>query len=475
MSEESRKAKTSAHRSRRKTVCFYLLLLLAAALILGGAYALRALYFRPKLAAYERTNPAAAASAVFRDLFAPRDGTGPDWDRVVSLSGMDENPLFPSDQVSAALRDRYDGRKFHYTYQQISQAEPKIKVDVYASGDFVGDLTIERALGDDGEISGWRATEAHFAVEGDCDVTVRVRDDHRVAVNGVPLDERYLSEVTTLLAADALPDGTPGTRVATYTVHGMFAPPESVTATDAAGNEIPLAHDPATDLYEEPAPASREATPEERERALACARAYAEFMLGRGDETSLPSFAEEGSALYSALLTAERLSQDAAISYGEQDAGSYRSYGDEIYSLNVSIDITAKRAGFSRSFPLSATFFLRRHEGGDLLIAMSREEIAQERRELSYLFQKKTGEVLSQELLPEGERNLPAPPAPAEEGETFRGWAARDIAADGKITYTLLPPPDESGNLTLPLPGEENYDFFSSHRVLYPVTEPSGE
>ena len=354
--------KSSAERRKRRRVpVFYIIYFTLIVLFLAALfYAL--IIVKDRLASYEASRPYHYIEKVMAEKFVPGRG-----EELLELSHYETSP-FDKRSDAVSLVEGYLNAGVDY-YEITSRNEYELKWAV-ASGDlkFATVTMTPSGKTDDAGYEVYELSSLEIMIGGTRAVNISAPGDSAVFLNGIRLDESYITGSETLERDPKIPeDITPMTRVI-YEVKGLSGTP-SVTATDrygAAVADITVSDDGI--FYDVPytyAPV----TDEVRDLALAAGEAYAAYMQADAPFGGIGVFVDRTSDLYFDLSTSDtRWVRDLA-GYGIEDPSvtEYVIWSADVYSCRVRFThvLYNWNTNFEDSFDMT---FYYHNVGGNWLI-----------------------------------------------------------------------------------------------------------
>ena len=450
--KEAKPSKAKKEKKKKKgirigTVIFYLLYLM---LIGAAAYGINYVYnlLNDWLTVYEASQPDTRNREIFDEHFSD-----PDWGWVYDQAGLQGT--------------EFEGKEAYITYMENLVGDTQLTYSKTSAGlsggqkyivklgeQKVATFTMQNPVTDELEIPQWSLSsiEAGFFTRNE-DVTILTQPGRTITLNGVPLDETYVTKTTSSVVDSYLPEGIHGPRTATLYAKGFLVAPE-VLVIDEAGELVPMEYNAETNTYFESTLADHtdaEISKEEYDAIVNATLAYCKHMIG-ATGANLKNFFDTKSDIYKTINKNELWFKGyARYDFSEETVTEYRRYSDELFSARIQISLnTYRNDGSLKAFPVNTTFFLQKDSNGQWRVNnMTNVDIRKQTASVRLTF--KAGDnVLFTNIFPEDVDSISAPMVTAPEGKVFDGWYRQDVAEDGSIQYTLVFAPDETGIINLP-------------------------
>ncbi len=266
--------KRSRSRFRRGLLIFTLVMLCAIAAALVVCWNM--------LADYEANTP---ESSMRRYLDRVSAG---EWDALAAESGFEPTQYAALDDYEAALRQIYADPVADPVFVRTGGGESDPVYTLKQGGEKVAELQLTRAP--EGSEYEWGV---RTVVEPMDPVSITVPEFVRVSVNGVELTG---GEFVTSAGYDVLPDGIDPPRHATYTIEGLYRPPEITAEADGVVCEVRAGTEGTYQI--EARPTDDTAMWEFAEGA---ARTYAAFITQDATRAQLNAYLLPGTEFYQAM------------------------------------------------------------------------------------------------------------------------------------------------------------------------------
>ncbi len=395
---------------------------------------------------YEASQPAAKRDEVYAQLFE-----NPDWEEIYELAGV-EDTTFDNSKTFGAYMTALVGDE-ELTCLETSAGLSGDKKFIIKLGDKkIASFTLTGGAESQTDIPEWSLGKVEVFFSGNESVIVEKLPGHTVYINGVALDHSYTIREVSTLAENYLPDGMLGYRLEQQQVTGLLTAP-TVRVTDASGSEVPVALDPETGIYQL---SITEHTPSEEEKALAmnATTVYAKYMIKKASLWDVQQLFDTNSQFYKTISKSEVGWVQASVSYEFKDAvySEYYRYSDTLFSIKLDMVLEQTRGdGSKKTTPLNNTLFFQKNDQGKWMVMEATNISVQEQINKVRILFMKDENTAAHHLITEVDANivyLPAVTPP--EGKVLTGWAKREVAADGKITMTMVFEAAENYEVYLP-------------------------
>ena len=310
------------------------------------------------LADYESTQPQHEAQRVFDTYYA----TG-DYSALIEASFISVSPLETKDSALNYLRQVTKDKSITYTRITTgldSDIKYIVKADDLKFSSFT--LTESNKKSEKG-FTMYIPSSFEVYIAGTESVKVTAPLSYTVYINGVPLDETYLTgSKKEDISCQHMPVGVDGIIFAEYRADSLYFKPEDVKILSADGRECPLNQDENGNystgiLYDNNLQA------EYSEYVISAAQALAAYMQNDGKFSAISGYLDPESELYTNIRTSETYFVISHSSYSFEDVRSseFCRYDDNTFSCRISFTHILKRSG-SKDYRdyIDMTFFLRR-------------------------------------------------------------------------------------------------------------------
>lgn len=335
------------------------LTLLAIALVIVRTY----------LADYESTQPKYVADEVFEEYFCPAD-----FKAILDFSG-EKASKFESNEVLASYLDGLtEGKELSYynVSSGLSLDTSKYTVKYTEDGKDikVASFTLEKT--DEKSAKGfskYALSEFELFYPASKHVEIKATKGSLVYVNGVLLDESYISEDNVKHESfDHMPEGVEGVLYTLYSVKGLTNEP-TVTVTAADGTALNVKNE-AEDLYVTELVYDEALKAEQAEYVIKAAKAYAAYMQNDLAFNKVSPYFEKGTTLYESIRTTllwAVIDHDSYLFEGEEASEFYR-YDENTFSCRVRLTHVLKRSRLQDYRDnVDLTFYLRKIDGKYLI------------------------------------------------------------------------------------------------------------
>lgn len=409
------------------------------------------------LVAYEAAQPYVISEAVFQAYF-----TDPDWNSLYETAGITDTVYEGKDTFVAYMDGIVSDGMLTYV-ETAPESSGDRKYLIQSDRQTLGHFTLSNHS-TDGFIPNWQLNTVVFYLNRSESVTIEKMDGCTAYVNGQPLGDDRTQEILSTLAENYLPDGTFGIRRLRQTVADLLLPP-TVMILDENGAPCPVEYDPETEIYSQVPPEQQPISRELENRAIAAGEAFCYYMVNRDPHLLGQHFAP-GTTTYRNITGMEPWEQDCKrVLITQRQITEYTRYTDDLFSVQLTMTMRITREDNSReTYPLDATFFLENRKAGWMVISMTYADISLETRRVRLTFMN-GNQQLSTAFYDSHASQLFAPQISIPQGQTFTGWAEKEVAPDGTTTLHLRFTPDENGRITIPR------DMDLTPMTLYAVFE----
>lgn len=284
------------------------------ALILIGA-ALLTSY----LAAFEESQPIHGAEKIFRQYFESKN-----FEAALKDSGFAVGETETLSDAAEALSALTEGKVMSFYAVSSEEGEANYNVVVIdsekissqtGSGEEVKDATAEMAVqgipstkiatlrfeksekkGSFG-FRGYEFSEMEIFLEGKNEAKVCIPSGYSLFVNGKELGEGYIKSSSDHEWNEYLPEGTEGITLSDYEITGLYAEP-SLTCTDEEGEEIALARNEETGVWEAALRYEDNVDAALSQRILTGMEEYAKYMQDDGSIGTVSTYFDRTSMFY---------------------------------------------------------------------------------------------------------------------------------------------------------------------------------
>ena len=409
------------------------------------------------LADFEMAQPDGKAEQVFVQLF-----TDPDWGALYESAGAKDSA--------------YEGKEAYVTYMEnkvgdseLNYLETSAGLDKYtkkylvrlgsekvASFSLVDKNQVDSVgldnLENIGDIPDWQlgAVEVFFNREGT--YYIEKLDGHTAFVNDVALSDDMTIQVATTLAEEYLPAGTTGASMCTQKIDGLMAQPV-VTVFDKSGKQMEVTYDESTRTFTERLE-SNTMSEDEKNVALDAAKVYCQWMIKEvTDRGTIAKYYDPSSETYKNIVSTTELwmQNHNGYTFSNESVTNYARYGDDIFSVSVSLSLDVTRTdGSVKNYPYAQSLFFRKSDTGKwLCFAATNKDVSAPVGRVRLTFMNGTNEVHSQ-FYGTDSKEIITPVVPTPEGKVFTGWVTVEQDASGATVYNLQFQPDAEGKVAIP-------------------------
>ena len=405
------------------------------------------------LADYEQSQPVYKAEAVFQQLF-----TDPDWGALYEAAGAQDSLYEGKEEYVNYMEAKVDGQKLNYMETSAGLSGGK-KYVVRLGEEKVASFTLKDTKGvgtpslsnleNLGEIPDWQlsSVEVFFVREGS--YRIEKVDGCTVYVNDVALDDSYTIQIATTMAEELLPEGTTGASMCLQQVNGIMELP-TVKILDKEGNEMEVTYDEATRTFTQRTE-SNTMSEEQKTVALEASKVNCLWMIEEiKDRGDVAKYYDNASKPYSDITKLGELWMQghAGYEFANEEVSKFASYGDDLFSVFVSMDLNVTRKdGSVKTYEFDKTLFFKNMKGTWKVIDWTNVDVSQPVGKVRLTFM--DGDtLLTSDFYTTDAKEVITPIMPAPAGKVLSGWATIS-EEDGNTVYTLIFAPDETGRVAL--------------------------
>lgn len=407
---------------------------------------------------FEAAQPTTKSREVFAELFQD-----PDWDRLYDLSA----PSVDRESFVAYMEDRVGSRELGFLETSSGLAQDVKTYILRLEGQKIGTFTLRDHNRQESGQPQWELESVTFLIQGGQSYRLQVPKGAQVYLGDALLGEEAVTAVSASPAGQYLPTFAQAPSTLTYTTQALLAEP-AFRVLDAAGQELTVTYDEESQCYT--AGLAPEEIPQDRqELALNAVTAYARFMANEGDISAVNKYFSRDTDTYRSIAGTERhwIQTGSSYSLTEQQVFGYRTYGESVFSVRVSMDLNVTRTedGSVKTTHIAQSLFFTPNDAGKwMCFAMTGEDMERWTTQVRLTFLE-GDQVLSSEFVDQGTSRLQCPAVTAPAGKTFAGWAIRETDEKGAEVMLILFTPDETGAVSLPA------GTMLESMTLYPVYE----
>ena len=407
---------------------------------------------------YQASQPDVKSDQVFSERFAE-----PDWAALYAETGQTDTEFESAEHYALYMAEKTAGNEITY-YETSAGLSGDHKYVVTCGEEKLATFTLTDGAGEDEMIRDWQYDSCEIFFERKQSIAVCTDQDVTVYLNGVALDESYVTKTLHTDAEGYLPEGEHGLRRQWLYAEGFLVEPQ-ITAVNAAGETVELVFDAESGMYTQVF-GPMEISEEERNAVIEAAKVYCRYMIGANQSGTLSKHFDKKMDNYNTILYGDGWMQDyKSYNFSEAELEGFCRYTDSRYSVRLKMTLNVKRNnGTTKEYPLDSTFFLEKQEAGNWLVyRMTNVDV-----------QKQTVTVRLRYVLEEGAvdqrvdamtTSLTPPAVTVPEGQVFTGWYTLVTDEAGNTTYSLAFLPGADG--TVSLPGQTALEPM----ILYPLFE----
>lgn len=380
---------------------------------------------------YETSRPKYLAAEVYDMLFA-----NPDWAVLYNLAEVEGTEFEGRSEYVAYMTEKVGSRTL--TYSEVSAGlSGNKRYSVRLGSEEIAAFTLSSY--DDGisTFPCWTldSVEVFFAREQT--VTVTVLPGYTVYVNGVALDESYITVSVSTAAEDYLPDGLHGYRYIQLQLDGLLVQPE-VVVLDTNGESVALSRGITAGTYTVALPCTEAITDSELILAQKAIRAEALFSIRVISAGQLRQTFDPSGQAYDDLRNADALVSNY-MDYEFDDSSvvveDYYRYDSSTFSVRVSgtLYVTGSR-GVTQSYTLSTSYLFTENQAGTYMVTNRIDDNLQRTVTAVRLIYSDGSDILMLTLA-ETTGTVRVPDYRNGSGSKPTGWAA--MQTDGTLSTVL--------------------------------------
>ena len=405
------------------------------------------------LSDYEQSQPVYKAEAVFQQLFSD-----PNWGDLYTAAGAQDSLYEGKEEYVNYMEAKVGDQKLNYMETSAGLTGGK-KYVVRLGEEKVASFTLKDTKGvgtpslsnleNLGEIPDWQlgSVEVFFVREGS--YRIEKVDGCTVYVNDVALDDSYTIQIATTMAESLLPEGTVGASMCLQQVDGIMELP-TVKILDKDGNEAEVTYDENTRTFTQRTE-SNTMTEEQKTVALEASKVNCLWMIEEiKDRGDVAKYFDNASKPYSDITKLGELWMQGHAGYvfANEEVTKFASYGDDLFSVYVSMDLNVTRKdGSVKTYEFDKTLFFKNIKGSWKVINWTNLDVSQPVGKVRLTFMDGDTQLTSDFYTTDAKEVItPIMPAPA--GKVLAGWATI-TEEDGKTVYNLVFEPDETGRVAI--------------------------
>lgn len=419
---------------------------------------------------FEAAQPTAKAEEVFQQLFQD-----PDWGALYDAAGVSDTIYEGKDAFVNYMENLVGDSTL--TYQETSSGlSEDSKYFVKLGDQRLAYFTLtnrnsasgnDQHLADIPDIPDWVLGSVGLFFERSNGYRIQTVDGHIPHVNGTPLTEDHVIQVSTIKedTSGFLPTNVNPPKTSIYEITGLLAEP-TITVTDNSGAQREVSYDPSTGMYVEKAETIA-MSEEERNVALEALKVYARYGIKEATGAEVGKYFDStGSAYKSIMQTVLSWTKgNNGISFDNDTVTNYCRYSDTMFSAYVTTELTIKLTdGGTQTKSINSTLLFSKQSGSWKVTKMTNANLAESVGKVRLTFMN-NGEILSSDFYDMESTSLSTPLLSVPSGKVFSGWMTETVKEDGTKTMTLVFQPDENGDITIPK------GTTLTPMVLYPLFE----
>ena len=432
---------------RKGTLAFWLGCLIFVFVFYAGTF-IGLNFLKAWLVKFEAAQPTVKCQEVFDGLFAD-----PDWKELYDLAGMEDGSYEGADAFAAFMEAKAGDSELSLLETSAGLSGDK-KYVVWLGEEKLATFTLEDHNDSKGmaKVPDWQLGQVEFFLEGQERFRILMAEGNTAYVNGIALTDDQLVARRTSRADEYLPTFAPRTGLQILEVTGLLNTP-TVEIRDAQGQALTVTYDAGSATFCQELAA--EELPEERQTlALNALETYALYMSGKATKAQVGKYFDKNSDTYASIMDADLnwVQKGSEYTFTDKSVTDYRTHGEEIFSVRVSVDlnITRKEDSSVKTTDITQSMFFAKNSAGDwVCYEMTAVDASEWLEEVRLVFLK-DGEVLSDTFVDAGSSSVTCPLVSVPEGKTFKGWTVEEKDENGQTVLRLVFSPDENGLMALP-------------------------
>lgn len=409
------------------------------------------------LSDFEAAQPTYKAEQVFQQLF-----TDPDWGALYVSAGAKDSAYEGKDEYVNYMEAKVGDTPL--TYMETSAGlsgnkkfivrlnDEKVATFTLVDNNKVGSGLNLQDLESLADIPDWQLGSVEVFFERVGSYRIVKMDGHTAYVNNVALDESFTIMEATTIAAEYLPEGLTGVSMCTQEVTGLMEKPD-VVVFDEDGTQVEVTYDEAERTFTARTEVNTMAD-DQKEAALEAAKINCLWMIEEvKDRGKVAKYFDSASKPYKDITTLGELWMQghAGYEFKNEQVTKFASYGDEMFSVFVSLDLDVTRKdGSVKNYPFSKTLFLKKINDSWKVVDWTNADVSQPVGKVRLTFMD-GNTLLTTDLVSNNLKELVTPLIPTPEGKVFSGWVRETVNEDGSITKTVMFEPDPvTGKVAIP-------------------------
>ncbi len=394
---------------------------------------------------FEIVQPNDTRDEIFELLFAE-----PDWALLYDMANIDDTPFEGRDDYVAYMEAKVGNRALQCV-EVAAGLSIQRRFSVRLGEEEIAAFTMVPCNGGGDLFDPWTLSNVEVFLNRQETVTVILMPEHTAYINGVPLDDSYITVRAYTVAEEYLPEDLDGYHYEQQQITGLLRQPD-VVVLDEYNNPLELTWDADTGYYYAPIVTSQSIEPGCYNMVREAIRAEALFAIRAISISQLRQYFDSGSQAYADIIAAEAMNVHY-VSYAFDDMATsisgYYQYRDGLFSVRATVRLNLTDGqGNVTSYDFTSTYFCRT-KGNSYVVT---ERLDVDLQELvycvpvTYLFH---GTALRTDWVTSQQTQMSAPVVMDYQGKLPVYWAMED--AEGNTIPVLQVHAD--GSCTL-MPGQ---------------------
>ena len=436
------KKRKASKGNRNITIIFYTCyFFLIAAFVAGMFYANNLV--DDFLINFQNSQPTTRCEEVFKEYFE-----SPDWAELYAIAGMEGTLYEDAGSYASYMSEKVGSQKLEYVETSAGLSGGR-KYLLKLGKETLGYFTLQDMAAPEAELADWQLGEISLNVVSSKSVRVQTAKGSSVAINGVPLDDSHIVQISTTVAGNYLPEGIQAPTTCIYLLEGLMYEPQ-VTVTDAEGNAASVIYDEQAGMYIQQT-AENTIGDEEYEAVMNAAKTYAKYMIEESNYTQLAKVFDANSKIFKTITSMQLWMQGHnGYKFANEEVTQYCRYSDKYFSARVTLSLNVTRKDNTvKEYSVDTTLFFKNTGKKWIVFDMTNADVQVPIAEVRLTF-KLDDSVIFTNMFQNDITSLKLPTVSAPEGKVFAGWFRQEFDESGAKRYVQVFPPAEDDTVTLP-------------------------
>ena len=329
--------------------------------------------------------------------------------------------------------------------------EQKALYDVLLGREKIAEITMENA---DPDVLNWQLSGIQMDPEPELSYQVRCMENHKVFVNGVPLEDAVLLQKTGRKLTDALGDMTAAAEIPNSCLYdmGKFLAQPQVDIENEAGELVEVAFDPETGIFSEDV-LEGEIPSEARNLAMEAVTTYCEFMIQKTNRATLSKYFKPDTPTFRAITGSDLswIQKERGHSTANEQVYDYVKLSDTSFAIRVSLTWQLIRKDDSlKESPVDVSLLFEQERSGKWrCVRMSGVRFLEPFNTVRVRFLRHEN-VLDTVMFHSGDETITYPQVEVPDGKILAGWVAVWQDENGEDYYQRVLKADDSRTVPVP-------------------------